>query len=73
MLGGAYLHFESQVWAEPDLDEATAQMIRLLDDPAAGRVLGLRGSRSIRRRLSFRAAGLRYSRQLDEIYQGSSR
>jgi glycosyltransferase involved in cell wall biosynthesis len=63
----AYPHAEDQVWAEPDLNEATAFMIDLVDDAAAGRMLGARGSRDIRIGFSNRAAGLRYSRRLVEI------
>jgi len=64
---GAYPHAEDQYWADPDLDEATARMIELIDDPAAGRALGARGSRSIRTGFSYRAAGLRYANRLAEI------
>ena len=64
---GVYPHAEGQYWAEPDLDEATEKMTALVDHPAAGRDLGLRGSRSIRTTLSFRASGLRYMRRMIEI------
>jgi hypothetical protein len=63
----AYPHAEDQHWAEPDLDQATARMIELIDDPAAGRALGARGSRSVRTGFSYRAVGLRYARRLAEI------
>ncbi len=63
----AYPHAEDQCWAEPDLDEATARMVELVDDPAAGRMIGARGSRSIRTNFSYRAAGLRYAKRLSEI------
>ena len=64
---GAYPHAEDQHWAEPDLDEAAACMAKLVDDPAAGRALGARASRSIRTDFSHRAAGLRYARRLAKI------
>jgi Glycosyltransferase WbsX len=64
---GAYPHCEDQRWADPDLDAATAQMIRLIDDPAAGRTLGRLASRSIRTRFSYRACGQRYKLRLGEI------
>jgi glycosyltransferase involved in cell wall biosynthesis len=63
----AYPHADDQHWAEPDLEEATARMIRLVDDPAAGRALGARGSRSMRIGFSYRASGLRYARRLAKI------
>ncbi len=64
---GAYPHADGQYWAEPDRDEATARMIGLLDDPAAGRALGQRASRHMRTGFSYRACGLRYARRLAEI------
>lgn len=64
---GAYPHAEDQHWAEPDLDEAVTRMIGLVDDPAGGRVLGLRGSRNIRTEFSNRAAGLRYAERLTQL------
>jgi len=65
---GAYPFWENQVWAEPDLEEAIAWMIRLVDDPAWGRRLGLRGSVHIRSNLSYRAVGLQYLEQLRRIF-----
>jgi glycosyltransferase involved in cell wall biosynthesis len=64
---GSYPHAEDQHWADPDLDEAVMHMIRLLDDPAAGRALGRTASRCIRTAFSYRASGLRYKRRLGEI------
>ncbi len=64
---GAYPHWENQEWAEPDVDEATAVMLRLVDDPVAGRELGKRASREMRTRFSYRASGLRYAKRLEEI------
>jgi glycosyltransferase involved in cell wall biosynthesis len=42
---GAYPFAEGQVWAEPDTEQATNHMLRLLDDPGAGRALGRRAAR----------------------------
>ena len=69
----AYPHAEDQHWAEPDLDEATAHMIGLVDDPAVGRALGARGSRSVRIGFSYRAVGLRYAQRLARIAGQTSR
>lgn len=66
---GAYPHWENQEWADPDLDEATAVMLRLVDDPLAGREMGKRASREMRTKFSYRASGLRYARRLAEIRQ----
>jgi glycosyltransferase involved in cell wall biosynthesis len=64
---GAYPHAENQEWAEPDLDDATAKMLALVDDPKAGRALGAIASRDMRVRFSHRAAGLGYAARLAEI------
>jgi glycosyltransferase involved in cell wall biosynthesis len=67
VLEGQYPHATGQVWADPDVDQAAAHMIRLLDDPEAGRALGARASAHVRTRFSHRACGLRYKQRLDEI------
>ncbi len=64
---GAYPHADDQRWAEPDLGEATSHMIKLVDDPAAGRALGTKGSRAIRVGFSFRSSGLRYLTRITDI------
>jgi len=64
---GAYPFWEDQVWAEPDLEEAVAWMIRLIDDPGWGRRLGQRGSTHIRSHFSYRAVGLQYLERLRRI------
>ena len=66
---GAYLHAEDQLWAEPNLDQAAAQMIAFVDDPAAARALGRRGSRHVRVHFCYRASGLRYLDRLRAIAQ----
>ncbi len=64
---GSYPHWEGQVWADPDLDEAARAMGRLVDDREAGRALGKKASIDIRRRLSYRATGARFVERLDAI------
>lgn len=46
---GAYPHWQSQRWAEPDIAQAARFMRRLADDPAAARALGAAGMRRIQR------------------------
>ncbi len=65
---GEYPFWNDQVWAEPDVGEAVAWMVRFVDDPAWGRSLGERASRHIRSRFSYRAVGLRYRERLREIF-----
>lgn len=64
---GEYPHSEDQQWADPDLEQATHEMILLLDDPHRGRTIGWRGSQSIRLGFSYRAAGLRYAKRINEL------
>jgi glycosyltransferase involved in cell wall biosynthesis len=68
---GGYPYSEGQHWAEPDLDEALACMIKLLDHPAEGRALGVRASRSMRVNFSSRAAGLRYANRVSHIREAT--
>ena len=64
---GQYPHWQDQVWAEPDVDQAARFMRHLLDDPTAGAELGRRASLRIRTEFSYRAAGRRYSDRLREL------
>jgi glycosyltransferase involved in cell wall biosynthesis len=69
---GQYPHAKGQLWAEPDIEEAARHMIRLLDEPEAGRELGARASAHVRTHFSLRAAGLRYASRLEAIERGRS-
>ncbi len=64
---GAYPHWEGQVWADADIEQAAGHMARLVDDPASGRMLGTQASRHLRQHFSYRAAGLRYRARLETI------
>ena len=61
---GAYPHATGQVWAEPDVKQAADIMVRLIDNPTEGRIVGEAASRRIRTHFSHRAAGLRYAARL---------
>jgi glycosyltransferase involved in cell wall biosynthesis len=61
---GQYPHAAGQVWADPDVEQAAACMIKLLDDPDGGRALGARASAHVRTHFSLRACGLRYGARL---------
>lgn len=64
---GQYPHAAGQVWADPDVEQAAAHMVRLLDDPDAGRALGARASAHVRTHFSRRSCGLRYAARLAEL------
>jgi glycosyltransferase involved in cell wall biosynthesis len=62
-----YPFWNAQVWADPDVNETTAWMTRLIDDPSWGRRLGQRASRHIRSQFSYRAIGLHYLERLRAV------
>ena len=63
----SYPHWQDQAWADPDTNVATGYMVKLLEDPSAGRVLGERASRHIRTKFGYRTTGIRYRDQLEKI------
>lgn len=63
----AYPHWQDQVWANPDEEEALRYMVDLVDNPSFGREVGERARRHMRLTSSFRSTGLRYLRRLDAI------
>lgn len=70
---GAYPHWQNQVWADPDVDVATAYMAKLLVDPQIGRILGARASRHIRTKFGYRATGIRCRHRLEQIAESQAR
>jgi FkbM family methyltransferase len=64
---GAWPYPRDGVWAEPDVDHAAELMRRVYEDREAGRALGIRASRDIRRTHSPAAAGEMMKRRLSEI------
>lgn len=53
-----YLHGEGQVWAEPDVAQASRLIEQVLDQPRAARAMADRARRRIRAQLNPRAVGL---------------
>lgn len=62
-----YPHPEGQVWADPDISQASGILERLMDHPAELRALGGRARRHMRIQFSHRASGLRYAARLSEL------
>jgi hypothetical protein len=56
---GQYPHYENQIWAEPDIDEAVVIADRFLSDATFARAAAVQGMESVRRTCSLRAVGLR--------------
>lgn len=66
---GAYPHWRDQTWAEPDIGAAARAMIKLYDDPEAGRLLGRRAAQHMQAHFSFRATGLRYRARVESAIE----
>lgn len=67
---GAYPFAVDQLWAEPDVQEASEIMLRLVDDPKLGRCIGARARRHISTSFSYRAVGLRMLAKLEDSQSG---
>jgi hypothetical protein len=61
-----YPHWEDQHWADADVEGATRAMRDLVDDPGAGRTLGLQARAHLMTNFSYLTAGLRYMHRLAE-------
>ena len=60
----------SQVWAEPDIEQAGAAMRRISQDPALARRLGCAGRELIRRHYDPEVVGVRYVERIRTIAAG---
>jgi glycosyltransferase involved in cell wall biosynthesis len=63
----AYPHWQGQQWAEPDVEQAAASMVELLDEPEKGVAIGRRASFEMRRDFSYRAIGARTVQQMRTV------
>ncbi|MCF8567862.1 glycosyltransferase family 4 protein [Alicyclobacillus tolerans] len=63
---GDYPHWQDQVWADPDIEQAAYYMDKLVNDPEMGRNIGKR-ARQIIRKFGYHASGLRYLSRLRSI------
>lgn len=64
---GEYPHWQDQLWADPDLEQAVRHMITLVDTPSLGLKLGRRAEVYIRTNFSYRSAGMRYRERIEYI------
>lgn len=67
-----YPHYEDQVWADPDYDQAVVFMTQLVDDPGYGRTIGERARLHMQCEFGYRQIGLNYVNRLDAIRAGST-
>jgi glycosyltransferase involved in cell wall biosynthesis len=66
-----YPHWQGQSWAEPDVAHAAELLTPILDDPAHGRDIALRGQAEALRGHGHRAVGLRILERLRAIVADS--
>ncbi len=64
---GSYPRWNGKYWAEPDVEEAAAQMRLLLDDPARGRKIGREAARFIREKYDPAKVGALYVARFREL------
>jgi glycosyltransferase involved in cell wall biosynthesis len=62
-----YPHYEDQVWADPDVDQAGGFLTQLVDDPGYGREVGVRARLHMQCEFGYRPIGLNYVNRLDTI------
>lgn len=65
-----YPHWESQVWADADVEMAVHHMIGLIDEPEAGRVLGKKARLHIQKNFCYSTIGRNYRERLEKIGEG---
>jgi hypothetical protein len=63
----SYPHWQGQSWAEPDIDHAYALLRPVLEDPARGRAMAMRGQAEAFRSHGHRAVGIRILDRLEKI------
>jgi len=64
---GQYPHWQDQVWADPDVDQAAEWMRRVAQEGAWAKELARNAQREMRQRFAYRAAGLRYRAALEDL------
>jgi glycosyltransferase involved in cell wall biosynthesis len=68
-----YPHWQGQLWAEPDLEQACDLLRPVLADPDRGRAIAERGQLDVLRSHGHRAVGLRIHARLEEIAATSAK
>ena len=63
----AYPHWQNQTWAEPDLNHAEAQVLRMLNNPKEARALAQSAQHTIRQTHGNRATGLKLLTRLETL------
>ncbi|WP_188092430.1 glycosyltransferase family 4 protein [Azospirillum sp. B21] len=62
-----YPHWESQHWADPDIEAATRYMARLLDDPQLGRQIGARARQELLAKFGYFPIGRLYEERVTAL------
>jgi len=64
---GEYPFYENQLWADPDIEEASNYMIYVTQNKEEAFKIGERASISIRKNFSYLATGVKYMNRIEEI------
>lgn len=67
LIAGEYPHYENQIWADPDVEDATNYMVKFIASPALGRALGKKAQLHMKKNFSYGSIGLRYITRLEKI------
>jgi glycosyltransferase involved in cell wall biosynthesis len=67
VIEGEYPHYQDQVWADPDVTQATEFLIRIVDDPEHARAIGQKARAHMQRHFSDAILGASYRRRLETI------
>jgi glycosyltransferase involved in cell wall biosynthesis len=67
LISGEYPYYENQVWADPDIEDATNYMVNLIDSPRLGRAVGNKAYLHMKKNFSYGAIGLAYRMRLEKI------
>jgi glycosyltransferase involved in cell wall biosynthesis len=68
VLDGEYPFWQNQVWADPDVTQASYKMIQLVDAPEFGRIIGSDARLHMQEKFSYSVIGMNYRRRLEEIF-----
>lgn len=64
---GEYPHWENQVWADAKIEDAVHYMLKLIDNPEFGRIVGKKAAQHMKKHFSYSAIGLNYRERLEKV------
>lgn len=67
LTAGEYPHYENQIWADPDIENATNYMVKLIESPASGRAIGKKAQLHMKKSFGYSPIGQNYRMRLELI------